>query len=229
MFSFMFKAFNLINLKAVQEGKVLRQYSSTRPEIYLVKHCGVRAIVKDFSKNRFLFRNIIGRFLVWRETKAYKKLGTLKGIPRMYKVVDGLALVIEAIPGRTLEDITEKEDLPPDFFPMLRDLVSECHERGQAHCDIKKSANIILGNDNLPYIIDWGASINIREFLYFPFSSIFNLFIIDDYKAITKLKLRLDPEAVSFEEKNWYFKCHLLENRIRGIRNALRRLLKKIA
>jgi len=229
VFFFMFESLNLVDLKDLQGCKVLRQHSSTRPEIFLVKHDGVQLIVKNFSRNKFLFRNTIGRFLVWRESKAYRKLGALKGIPRMYKVVDGLALLIEAIQGRTLEHITEKKDLPLDFFPMLRNLISECHKRGQAHCDIKKSANIIFGNDNLPYIIDWGASINIRECSCFPLSCFFNLFVIDDYKAITKLKLRLDPESVGFEEKKWYFKHYFMENHIRTIRDGLRALLKKIA
>ncbi|MBT3185798.1 MAG: hypothetical protein HN342_14875, partial [Nitrospina sp.] len=100
----MFDGWKLADLPAASCG-VLRKASNTRPTIWIVEKNGVRAVVKDFSKNRFLFRNIVGRFLIWREAKAYGKLRGIKGVPEFYGVIGGLALAIEEIPGRSLENL----------------------------------------------------------------------------------------------------------------------------
>ena len=105
----MFDELKLSDLPKRQCG-IVRTPSSTRPAIRVVEENGVRAVVKDYSANRFVFRNIVGRFLVWRESKAFRKLKGLKGVPTLYRVIDGLALVIEEIPGRSLENL-EKEML----------------------------------------------------------------------------------------------------------------------
>ncbi|MBU1904416.1 MAG: hypothetical protein KJ573_12600, partial [Proteobacteria bacterium] len=100
----MFDTLKLSELSANNAG-ILRGPSSTRPTIWIVEENGIRAVVKDFSTNKFLFRNTVGRFLVWREGKAYKKLRGIRGVPVLYRVVDGLALVIEEIQGRNLENL----------------------------------------------------------------------------------------------------------------------------
>ena len=64
-----------------KKGKIFRKPTSTRPAIWLLEEDGKRAIMKDFSPNRFLYRNFVGRFLLWREEKAYRKLEGIQGIP----------------------------------------------------------------------------------------------------------------------------------------------------
>ena len=98
----MFETLKLCDLPGKQCG-VLRRPSNTRPTIWIVEENGMRAVVKDFSANRFLFRNTVGRFLVWRERRAYGKLKNLRGVPDLYRVIDGLALVIEKIPASNAE------------------------------------------------------------------------------------------------------------------------------
>ena len=143
-----------------KQSYVFRKPSTTRPTIWVVEENGLRAVVKDYSTNKFVFRNTVGRFLVWREGKAYKKLKGLRGVPNIYRVIDGLALVIEQIPGRDLKKVTREMQIPETFLGALKDLVHDLHGRGIAHCDLKKATNILMGKDGLPYIIDWGASIS---------------------------------------------------------------------
>jgi tRNA A-37 threonylcarbamoyl transferase component Bud32 len=208
--------------------RVLRKESNTRPVIWLVEENGIRAVVKDFSTKKFLFRNIIGRFLVWREGKAYRRLKGMKGVPTLYRVIDGLALVIEEIPGRTLENLEAEIKLPEDFFHALKDLVNRFHKRGMAHCDLKRAANTMLGHDGLPYIIDWGASISETEFRLSPLNLIYRRFLLDDYLAIVKLKLRHIPESVTQAERNLHSHRSRAERLLRGIRDRLRETLQKI-
>ena len=224
----MFESLKLAELPKIQCG-ILRKPSSTRPTIWIVEEKDVRAIVKDYSTSKFLFRNSVGRFLVWRESKAYRKMKNLKGIPKLYLVIDGLALVMEEITGRNLEELEDRMEIPQAFFDALKDLVAGFHKMGLAHCDLKRAPNTLLGNDGLPYIIDWGASISEREFRLFPLDLIYRRFLRDDYVAIIKMKLRHTPGAVTPKEREFYKYRSGPEKMLRGIRDRLRDILQKIA
>ncbi len=97
----MFESLKLSDLPKRHCG-ILRHPYKTQAAIWIVEENGVRAIVKDFSNNKLLCR-IIGRFLLRRESNAYRRLQGLRGIPTFYRVVDGLGLVLEEIPGRSLK------------------------------------------------------------------------------------------------------------------------------
>ena len=153
--------FNSIKISDISRYRreVLREPSSTRPALYVIEDNGVRAVVKDFSVNRRLYRNTVGRFLVWRESKAYSRLRGLKGVPVYYGSIDGLALILEEIPGKDIEGLENEKKLPKEFFEELRVLVEHIHRRVVAHCDLKRAPNILLGEDGKPYRVDWSAAI----------------------------------------------------------------------
>jgi tRNA A-37 threonylcarbamoyl transferase component Bud32 len=208
--------------------EILRHSSNTRPVIWVVEEKGVRAIVKDFSNSRFLYRNIIGRFLIWRERRAYEILKGLKGIPACYGVIDGLALTLEQIPSRPLKKHNKNIKLSDTFFDELKNIVDSFHKRGLAHCDLKNGANVLVGRDGRPYIVDWSGSISEKEFGFFPLNRIYLRFVLDDHFAIIKLKMRYAPETVTLEEKTQYAHRSRMERSIRDIRDRLRKILKKI-
>jgi hypothetical protein len=56
----MFRWLTIKNLPEKQIG-ILRQPTNTRPIIRLVEDNGVQGVVKDFSVNGFIYRNLIGR------------------------------------------------------------------------------------------------------------------------------------------------------------------------
>lgn len=211
-----------------QKCTVLRGPSSTRPMIWLVEDKDSKAVVKDFSSNSAIFRNIVGRFLIWREKRAYKALRGLKGVPQFYGA-SGLAIVTQQIPGKNMEQLESDDMIPPGFFEALTDLIKRFHGRGIAHCDLKRAPNIILGDDGTPYVVDWAASISKREFQFFSLDFIYRRFLADDFTAIIKLKLRHDPESVTPEEKARYYSRSRAELVIRSIRDRLRALLQRIA
>jgi RIO-like serine/threonine protein kinase len=207
----------------------IRQPSSTRPSIYAIEEKGAIAVVKDFRANGFLFRNLIGRFLVWREEKAYRRLKGLKGTPALYRVVDGLVLVLEHIPGMSLEEAGDKGTVPKDFLDELKDLVEAFHRRGLCHCDLKRAANILVGADGRPNVLDWSAAILEREFRFFPLTRIYRRFLIDDLNAVTKYRLRHSPETVSAEALERYLGRSRSEKMIRALRDRLREWLQRVA
>jgi serine/threonine protein kinase len=207
----------------------LRKPSSTRPALYRIEEGDARAVVKDFSLNGRVFRNLIGRFLVWREKKAYHRLKGVRGVPALYGVVEGLALVLEEIQGRSIEGLDREIRLPPQFFGALRELVERVHLRGLCHCDLKRAANVLVGDDGQPYIIDWSAAILEREFRFFPASLIYKRFLLDDSHAVIKLQLRHCPEAIHPEALRQYQSRSSGERAVRKLRDAARDFLKKVA
>jgi hypothetical protein len=122
--------------------------SSTRPTLWFVEENGVRAVVKDYSSNRFWYRNTIGRFLLWRESKAYRRLKGLRGVPICYRVMDGLALITEEIAGRNIEGLENEGRLSEEFFDSLQELVKNVHTRGLAGL----TRNLILWTGPHPYL-----------------------------------------------------------------------------
>jgi serine/threonine protein kinase len=207
---------------------VLREPSSTRPALWLIEKEGTRAVVKDFSVNRFLYRHLVGRFLVWRESKAYRRLRGLKGVPALYGVIDGLALVFEELQGRNVEGMENETRLPKEFFTALRALLAEIHLRGLAHCDLKRAPNILLDNDQRPYIVDWSAAIMEREFRFFPLNLIYRRFIQDDLNALVKLELRHHPEDIDPGSMRIYAYRSRPEKMIRAFRDKTRDLLQRL-
>jgi tRNA A-37 threonylcarbamoyl transferase component Bud32 len=220
-----------LTLSNLQEKKTatLRKPSSTRPALYRIEVDNARAVVKDFSVNGRVFRNLIGRFLIWRERKAYRRLKEVNGVPALYGVVEGLALVLEEIQGRSIEGLDREKKLPPQFFESLRDLLGKVHRRGLCHCDLKRAANVLVGDDERPYIIDWSAAILEQEFRFFPASLIYKRFLLDDSHAVIKLQLRHCPEAVDPEHLRRYQNRSLAERAVRKLRDRARDFLQKMA
>lgn len=224
----MFEGLTLNDIAKKQCG-ILRKPTSTRPVIWRIEENGVKAIVKDFSLNSFWFRNIAGRFLVWREKKAYKKLEGLSGVPSLFGSIGGVALIIEEIQGTDLGNMDVSKKLDDKFFSDLKGLIDSFHDRGIAHCDLKRAPNIIIGNDGNIFIIDWAASISKSELSFFPLNLIYKRFLQDDLNAITKIKLKWRTESVNPDEKRLYTERSKTEKIIRAIRDWLRDFLKKIA
>lgn len=224
----MFRSLTIKNLAKNQIG-LMRQPTNTRPVVRLVEENGVQGVVKEFSVNGFVYRNTIGRFLVWREGQAYQRLKGVKGIPVLFRKVDGLALVISKVPGKNLEHLSGEERPDLDFFQKLARLIQECHESGVAHCDLKRSANTMIDEFGRPYIVDWSAAITDREFCVYPLTTIYKMFVEDDLKAVTKLKLHFCPESITDEERRKYAQMGRGECAIRAIRDFARKCLQKIA
>lgn len=224
----MFDLLKLSDLKRLN-CRILKEPTNTRPTIWLIEENGVRAIIKDFSTCRVFFRNSFGRFLIWREQKAYKKIGDLKCVPKLFRNVSGLALVIEEIQGMDLRDAKKSLKIDKYFFQELRDNVEMFHKRGMAHCDLKKAGNIVVGKDGHPYIIDWAAAISESE-MRIPFmNKIYNRFIIDDHNAVIKHQLHHIPESVPLQVKDQYYSRNLAEKIVRAIRDRLRYFLQAVA
>ena len=81
--------------------RLLRPPTNTRPALWLLERGRRRFVVKDYRTQGFAFRHTVGRFLVWREAKVFRRLGGVRGVPAFYGTEGGLVLIMEAMPGMT--------------------------------------------------------------------------------------------------------------------------------
>jgi hypothetical protein len=112
---------------------------------------------------------LVARVLLARERKALLALAGLSGIAR---VVGGshagshggardAELLRSFVPGTPL---CLARTLPRDFFERLEELVRALHERGVCHNDLHKEANVLVGDDGYPGLVDFQlASVHARR------------------------------------------------------------------
>ncbi|MFP3927666.1 MAG: RIO1 family regulatory kinase/ATPase [Desulfobacteraceae bacterium] len=225
------RAFRGISRVEIDFGRsmLLRPPTATRPAIWIVEKDGEEAVIKDYGANRPAYRNTVGRFLVRREVKALRKLEGIPGIPTHFGTIEGPAVIMERIKGKSVEGLEESRRLPPQFFLKLRDLVAAFHSRGVAHCDLKRAPNILVGPEGEPYVVDWSAAVARSELKPFPLSLIYKRFLEDDLNAVVKLQLRHYPEGVSVRELRRYHHRGPLERLVRRLRDHARDLLQRMA
>lgn len=137
-------------------------HQSTRPLVRLVDLEGVRAVVKDFGEGGSLARGAYGAWMVRRESRAYRFLEGLPGVPRFLGTVDAHALVIEFIPGDAFRGVRGLE-LPGRYFDTLRAVIESMHGRGVIHLDLSQRKNFLIRDDGSPFVIDFASAVVFRH------------------------------------------------------------------
>jgi len=109
---------------------------------------------------------VVARVLMRRERRALVRLVDVTGVARL--VVDEAyaaapskdgrvpnrkhVLMRSWVDGKPLQEATE---LPEDFFELVEELVRELHANGVCHNDLHKEANILVGDDGYPALVDF--------------------------------------------------------------------------
>jgi serine/threonine protein kinase len=131
------------------------------PVIRLVPHDGGLAVLKDFRARNPLTRSMLGPLLVRREHAILRHLEGIPGIPRTFGTLDGRALLIEYIPGRTLGKF-KPGDLPDSVFQDLEATLAAVHARGVVHLDLRQKKNVLIADaDRRPHIIDFANAVRV--------------------------------------------------------------------
>ena len=108
----------------------------------------------------------LGRFLARREKYFLSELAGVRGIPQVYETVQvngqslPNAVAHDFIPGKPL---SISDQLRPDFFEHVEELLNVLHARGIAYIDLHKQENVLVGDDGLPYLIDFQVSVKLPK------------------------------------------------------------------
>jgi hypothetical protein len=116
-----------------------------------------RAILKLGRTARLLGLPMVwmGRLLANHETRIYREVEHLEGVPRCLGRWGETGFVHAFVEGHPLQ---RDERVDDEFFPRLESLLHEIHRRGIAYVDLEKRENILVDERGRPCLIDFQIS-----------------------------------------------------------------------
>ena len=173
------------------ESLVLRDKGGfLSPVVSRVEHEGRPAVLKDYRSKNALTRNVLAPVLVRREFDILRHLAGIEGIPRVHKVLENRAFLMEFVDGKTIGKFRAGE-LPDSVFHRLCDTVRAMHRRNVVHLDLRQKKNIVVA-DGRPYLIDFANAIRGR---------VASKLRAVDESALLKFKRRTFPHLLTEEDR----------------------------
>lgn len=176
--------------------KLIKIGSSFKPDLYCIEINGEKIIIKDIYHKNFLYRLTIGPLLIKKEWKIYLRLSGLKGIPRVFDLIDRFAFSMEYIQGR---EIQRDDNLANSFFNDLEKIIEDIHSRGVVHLDLRHKGNILINEDGEPFLVDFNSSLYLKENGLLK-RLLFSILTKIDYGGFLKLKQRVSPYMMTPKE-----------------------------
>ena len=124
---------------------------------------GGRRVVAKFGRTEDFFGaplSWLGRWLRDRELRMYAALRDVPSVPNVLGTVEPCGFALAFVEGTPLGKETR---VPDGFFDELRRLIAQVHARGIAYVDMNKKANIILGRDGKPNLVDFQISFDLHQ------------------------------------------------------------------
>ena len=206
----------------------LRKAGGTRPDLRVVEMPdGVKLVVKDFKYSDPLFRLIVGPILIRREYGALRKLAGVQGIPQLIDKIDRYSIAIEYIPSISLDNKINKP-LTNEFYDSLRAVICNMHACGVTHCDLRSRGNVMLGDDDKPYVVDFAACVFLGRGINPLTRALFNQFVLADNNAVLRLKKRLSSQLLTEEQIDELNTPLPLERPARAFGSFIRNLTRKL-
>lgn len=158
---------------ARSRSEVLRAGGRHKADIVKVDLGRGPIIVKDFSRKRWWWRRL-GRLQIRRELAAYRHIGAVPGVPRLYGRVDADALALQWIDGGQLKTLPDRVRRGAFYVSQLEETVARIHATGLAHLDLRSNNNIVVRRDGRVYVLDFASAVRLRpggllHALLFPF------------------------------------------------------------
>lgn len=158
-------------------------------------------VVKDFAAKTWWVR-LLGRLQVWREHRAYGRLGGVPGVPRLAGRVDAHALAIEKIEGRQLGKASDRREDGSARLARLRAVLERIHGVGLVHWDLRARENVLITPAGELFVIDFASAVWLRpgglaHRMLFPW-----LKRVDE-SALLKWKVVLEAGPLTDEERSF--------------------------
>ena len=131
--------------------------NGTKADVFLYETDGRRIAVKDYRARGLLARNVIGRFLVRRECRAYEAAEGAEGLAPFLGRLSPYALATGWIDARPLSD-HDGERLPAEIFDRLDAILAGLHARRVALADLHHR-DVLLSDDGGVHVVDLAAAV----------------------------------------------------------------------
>ena len=156
------------------------------------------AVVKDFSGKGWLFREIVGPWLLTREERAYERLCGMPGFPPFAKRLGRYELAVARVDGEVLgKDVAPRLDRA--FFDEFAATVDRMHARGVFHLDLHQKRNILVTPEGRPILIDFASSFRLGD-NWLVARTIRPVFAGLDRVSVIKFKSRYAPDLLEEDE-----------------------------
>jgi hypothetical protein len=213
-------------LSSLQPVRRLIGRNRTKADVLIYQYEEQSIAVKDYGARSFLIRNILGRYLVRRESRAYGAATGLPGLPRFLGRLGPLSLATEWIDGRPLAGMRD-EVVPSGCFGRLREIVRSLHQHGIALADLHQG-DVLIGAAGEVHVIDLATALLLGERPGWARRGLFARLCDQDLVAVARMEARHrggDPEAaigsVGERAASWHRRGRLLKSmldRLRGRR-----------
>jgi hypothetical protein len=156
-------------------------------------------VVKDFSKKN-LFIRLIGRLQISREARAYRRLGSMPGIPGFFGRIDAHAISIQKLDCRPLGRVRDRAEDGVARLAQLRAIMDRIHAAGILHLDMRARDNVVIDSQGQLYVIDFASALWFRPG-GLAHGTIFPLLRRIDESAYLKWKWLLEAGPYTDEEE----------------------------
>ena len=141
--------------------RLFRKGPAHKADLLLVQAGGARWVVKDFARKPRWAR-LVGRLVIARETRAYRALGAVEGLPRFAGRIDAHALAIEHVAAVPLAFAPERTRDGAQKLHQLRAIVDRLHAAGVVHCDLRGRDNVLVDREGRLWVVDLASAIRLR-------------------------------------------------------------------
>lgn len=145
------------NLRSMTELRRLAGRNWTKADILVYRWGTVDVALKDYRRRGFLVRHTLGRWLVRRETAAFRAAGDVGGLPRFLGRVGAFALATEWLEATPLA-AWPVEALRREWPDRLQAIVEQLHARGVALGDLHHR-DVLITPDQDVYVIDLATAL----------------------------------------------------------------------
>jgi len=171
--------------------------------VKVVEVDGRRVILKDMH-DRSLLSRLIGRRLLAREFRTYRRLQGVDGVPCAYRMLDRDALLIEHVDGVPLSQRYVRRGLrvTDAFYRSCFELLDRVHARGVVHLDLRNKKNFLVGAGEQPYVVDFATAVYLPGWLPFR-GRVLRWLGAFDRAGVLKMKRRMSPGLFDSEDRRW--------------------------
>jgi hypothetical protein len=171
----------------------------------LVRWEGGLAVAKDYLDAPAWNRATLGRLLISREARIYRRLAGCPGIPRVLARPLPALLVLEYIDGRDLRHLASS-DLSEGVIGQLEAILAAMHRRRVVHLDLGhdhtgdlgRETNLVWTANERLFVVDLAGALVWR----WPVAgSIFRQLALHDRLAVVKVKRRFFPSLVGPDDE----------------------------
>jgi len=166
--------------------------------VFITRSHGRCFIVKDYSAKGFWERNLVGRTVIARESRAYQALCGIDGLPSLFKRLSPFALAVEYLEGGDLGSL-----MPGDAWitviTQFERILQQLHERGWVHLDLHRRTNLLLVEGKV-YVVDLASSLHTGSIPLIGrcFTSLVGL---ADRLSLIKMKAIFAPQLLTPQEQ----------------------------